>query len=116
MKIKEMFKKITAGIGIFFATVATKVFASTGPFSVIQPEYGISYPSDGPLYTKSFSFNILHLWQIVTIPIILILGIIIIVRKRKYQKIQVLKVALITAIIIHIVVDITQFVLNLLDL
>ena len=27
MKIKEMFKKITVGIGAFFATVSTKVLA-----------------------------------------------------------------------------------------
>ena len=112
MKIKEMFKKITAGIGVFLATVTSKVFAAFDLESHIEPEYGIPTPSP-KIPNTPFYVPLLNFLQIITIPIIIILGIIIFVKKRKNQKIQIFKVVLITAIIIFIIASIIKITITL---
>ena len=113
MKIKEMFKKITAGIGVFLATVTSKVFAAFDLEShIAEPEYGIPTPSP-KIPNTPFYVPLLNFLQIITIPIIIILGIIIFVKKRKNQKIQIFKVVLITAIIIFIIASIIKITITL---
>ena len=67
MKIKEMFKKITAGIGAFFATVSTKVLAAINPDVALL--YGIEPPK------RAFSDYIFEACLWLLIPLILIIGI-----------------------------------------
>ena len=112
MKIKEMFKKITAGIGTFFATVTSKVFAApdlNATINMVEPAYGIPDPK---IPNTPFYVPLLNFLQIITIPIIIILGIIIFVKKRKKQKIQIFTVVLITAIIIFIIASIIKFTIT----
>ena len=72
MKIKEMFKKITAGIGVFLATVTSKVFAAFDLEShIAEPEYGIPTPSP-KIPNTPFYVPLLNFLQIITIPIIII--------------------------------------------
>lgn len=114
MKIKEIFKKITAGIGAFFTTVtSSKVFAAPDLNTTlykVEPMYGITDPK---IPNTPFYVPLLNFLQIITIPIIIILGIIIFVKKRKNQKIQIFKVVLITAIIIFIIASIIKITITL---
>ena len=108
MKIKEMFKKIIAGIGAFFATVSTKVLAvATDSMPILQELYGPPRTSQTPNY-KSIVLNILRLWQIFIVPIILILGIIILVKKHKNKSIKSFKIVFLIAIITFLIASIIR--------
>lgn len=108
MKIKEMFKKITAGIGVFCATITSKVFAvATDSMPLLQGLYGPPRTSQTPNY-KSIILNILRLWQILIVPIILILGIIILIKKHKNQKIKSLKIIFFITIITFLIASIIR--------
>ena len=107
MKIKEMFKKIIAGIGAFFATVSTKVLAvATDSMPILQELYGPPRTSQTPNY-KSIVLNILRLWQI------LILGIIILVKKHKNKSIKSFKIVFLIAIITFLIASIIRIAIFL---
>ena len=108
-----MFKKITVGIGAFFATVSTKVLAvATDSMPVLQGLYGPPRISQTPNY-KSIVFNILRLWQIFIVPIILILGIIILVKKQKNKSIKSLKKVFLITIITFLIASIIRIAILL---
>ena len=108
-----MFKKITVGIGSFFATVSTKVLAvATDSMPVLQGLYGPPRISQTPNY-KSIVFNILRLWQIFIVPIILILGIIILVKKQKNKSIKSLKKVFLITIITFLIASIIRIAILL---
>ncbi|OKZ86450.1 MAG: hypothetical protein BHW09_06425 [Clostridium sp. CAG:245_30_32] len=83
MKIKEMFKKITAGIGAFFATVSTKVLAAINPDVALL--YGIEPPK------RAFSDYIFEACLWLLIPLILIIGIYFFIKKHKKVKSNIIK-------------------------
>jgi magnesium-transporting ATPase (P-type) len=107
MKIKEMFKKITAGIGAFFLTVTSKVFGLN--YLDIQPEYGIEL-QDKPAHSTPLILSILNILQFITLPVVLILGLIVIIKKLKRQEVRKLKIAFITSIIVFVVICVIKFI------
>ena len=105
MKIVERIKKGLIGIGAFLLTIPTKVVATAG----FTPElYGI--PGPGPeLESKSIILkNILNILKIAVIPLILIIGIVIYLKKSRSSK----KRKIITVLIIIGFVMILYFVIN----
>ena len=113
MKIKEMFKKIIAGIGVFCATITSKVFAvATDSMPLLQGLYGPPRTSQTPNY-KSIILNILRLWQILIVPIILILGIIILVTKHKTKSITSFKILFLIDIITFLIASIIRIAIFL---
>lgn len=105
MKIVERIKKGLIGIGAFLLTIPTKVVA----IADFTPElYGI--PEPGPeLESKSIILkNILNILKIAVIPLILIIGIVIYLKKSRSSK----KRKIITVLIIIGIVMILYFVIN----
>lgn len=79
MKIVERIKKCLMVIGTFLLTVPTKVFATTRGDIDIAPAYGI------PASVESKN-NMLNIFRMFIIPIVLLIGIIIYLKKSKSSK------------------------------
>lgn len=103
MKIKEMFKKLIAGMGVFFVTVATKVFAAVNLDVALM--YGIEPPK---MTLKNYIFQVCQ-WLI--IPLTLIIGIIFFLQKRRKTKSKALKNTIIILTSIFIIVLLTYIFL-----
>ena len=118
MKIKEMFKKITVGIGAFVATISSKAFAIVDidggwpPY----PYYNTNSTTQNTIFNNQLVSVVLGLCQFILLYIILILGFTIVIRKNKNKKSKSLNVALVIAIIIHVAIDLSLFIFNLLKL
>lgn len=103
MKIKEKLKKIITGVGIFFTTITTKVFAKETNVDINEVLRKIENSNNGmaslygiepPDYQHSISYYILKTGKFFIIPIILIIGFIILVQKKNNVKIKNLKKAI----------------------
>ena len=102
MKIKEMFKKITVGIGAFVAIIPSNVFAENVNEILANLDCGDPIDDPEPISSKPF-FILLRACQFITIIMFFISGIILIVKKHKKEKIQGVKIALIITAIMHII-------------
>lgn len=83
MKIKEMFKKIIAGIGVFCATITSKVFAAVNPDVALL--YGIEPPK------RAFSDYIFEACLWLLIPLILVIGVYFFIKKHKKVKSNIIR-------------------------
>ncbi len=93
MKMFEKLKKGLIGIGIFLLSIPTKVFAAIDNRHDIQPLYGVTEPD--PLE------EIWNIGKIFIIPVALLIGLIIYLKKSKGSK---KKKILVTIEIIFIIV------------
>lgn len=114
MKIKEKLKKIITGVGIFFTTIMTKVFAINlnELDSRVENVYGITDPTQ---YSHTISYYILQVCKNIAIPLILVIGIIMLVLKRKNIQLKKIKIAIAIIVTIFLIVSITTFILTLLN-
>mgnify|MGYP000525546409 CR=1 FL=1 len=115
MKIKEKFKKIIAGVGIFFTTITTKVFAidiNELLNNRVEDAYGITDPME---YSHTISYYILQVCKNIAIPLILVIGIIMLVLKRKNIKAKKIKIVIAIIVAIFLIVSIIAFILTLLN-
>lgn len=101
MKIVERIKKGLIGIGAFLLTIPTKVVATADITPVL---YGMPAPNPKSIILK----NILNILKIAVIPLILIIGIVIYLKKSRSSK----KRKIITVLIIIGIVMILYFVIN----
>lgn len=84
MKIVERIKKGLMGLGAFLITISTKVFAVDKAFGRTAVLYGMPEPFPEP--KSSVAKNILNIYRIAIIPIALIIGITIYLKKSKSSK------------------------------
>lgn len=105
MKILEKIKKVFLTIGMFFVTLPTRIFALNSNTIALygvpepQPEYGVFEPSS----VSRILENIGKIISIIIIPLILIVGIIIYLKKSKSSKLRkVITVLLAVAITIFV--------------
>ena len=115
MKIKEKIKKIITGVGIFFTTIMTKLFAidiNNQIYSRIENVYGITDPME---YSHTISYYILQVCKNIAIPLIFVIGIIMLVLKRKNIQSKKIKIAIAIIVTIFLIVSITAFILTLLN-
>lgn len=82
MKIVERIKKGLIGFGAFLLTIPTKVFAVGIDFDRTPILYGMPEPEPESLILK----NILNICRIAVIPLALIIGIVIYLKKSKSGK------------------------------
>ena len=112
MKIKEKLKKCITGVGAFFTTITTKVFA-TDVNSILMEINGASageelYGIVNPLQdVYLFSNYVLKICKFLVIPLVLIIGLIVIIQKKEDIKLENLKKAII------IIVDIRKLTASL---
>ena len=96
-----MIKKIIKGLGAFFLTIQTKVFALNQTI-IPQPAYGVINPNE----------KIEKIWNFIRffiVPIIILLGIILYLKKNKDNK----KRKIITVLLIIVAVVLLYYVIDL---
>lgn len=85
MKIVEKIKKGLIGLGAFLLTIPTKLFATD--FNSVPSVYGPPPPDPEPeSFILTIFKNILNIYKIVIIPVALIIGIVIYLKKSKSSK------------------------------
>lgn len=103
MKILNKIKKIIIGIGLFLYTLPSKMLAySYGMIDKLQPDYGV--PHESPIYESTMW----KVFQFILLPIILLIGLVIYIKKSKSskkRKIAVVIIAVIALILIYIIGD-----------
>ena len=104
MKIAERIKKGLIGLGVFLLTIPTKAFAIGSVFDRTPILYGMPEPNPKPIILK----NILNICRIAVIPLALIIGIVIYLKKSRSSK----KRKIITVLIIIGIVVSLFFVIN----
>lgn len=119
MKIKEKLKKIITGVGIFFTTITTKVFAKTNTdiqkvLNALDDSYnmrGVSlYGIERP-WQYTVSNGLLKICEFIAIPLILIIGAIIFIQRKKNIKSKNLKKAIIIISIVYVVAFIAALII-----
>lgn len=119
MNIKENIKKIITGITAFFTTITTKVFAKTNTdiqkvLNVLDDSYnmrGVSlYGIERP-WQYTVSNGLLKICEFIAIPLILIIGAIIFIQRKKNIKSKNLKKAIIIISIVYVVVFIAALII-----
>ncbi len=105
---KRKTKKIITGVGIFFTTITTKVFAIDVDDDWPRTEcmYGVSIP-----YSHSFSYYVLQMCRVIIILLIIAIGITILIKKRKNLKTKKLKIAIWALVIALIIAFVTAIIL-----
>lgn len=104
MKVVERIKKGLIGLGAFLLTIPTKVFAVD--LDMIQPEYGVYEPE--PIIRNNLINAIWNIGRMFIIPIALLIGIIIYLKKSKSSK----KKKILVTIGIIAITAILYFVIN----
>lgn len=108
MKINTKIKKILKGLGAFFLTIQTKVFALNQTI-IPQPAYGVINPNE----------KIEKIWNFIRffiVPIIILLGTVIYCKKSKDCKKAKIITVLLTIGFVVILCFITDFILkNVID-
>lgn len=116
MNIKENIKKIITGITAFFTTITTKVFAKTNTdiqkvLNVLDDSYNISlYGIERP-WQYTVSNGLLKICEFIAIPLILIIGAIIFIQRKKNIKSKNLKKAIIIISIVYVVTFIAALII-----
>lgn len=119
MNIKENIKKIIIGITAFFTTITTKVFAKTNTdiqkvLNVLDDSYnmrGVSlYGIERP-WQYTVSNGLLKICEFIAIPLILIIGAIIFIQRKKNIKSKNLKKAIIIISIVYVVAFIAALII-----
>lgn len=119
MNIKENIKKIITGITAFFTTITTKVFAKTNTdiqkvLNVLDDSYnmrGVSlYGIERP-WQYTVSNGLLKICEFIAIPLILIIGAIIFIQRKKNIKSKNLKKAIIIISIVYVVAFIAALII-----
>lgn len=116
MNIKENIKKIITGITAFFTTITTKVFAKTNTdiqkvLNVLDDSYNISlYGIERP-WQYTVSDGLLKICEFIAIPLILIIGAIIFIQRKKNIKSKNLKKAIIIISIVYVVAFIAALII-----
>mgnify|MGYP001043262603 FL=1 len=116
MNIKENIKKIITGITAFFTTITTKVFAKTNTdiqkvLNVLDDSYNISlYGIERP-WQYTVSNGLLKICEFIAIPLILIIGAIIFIQRKKNIKSKNLKKAIIIISIVYVVAFIAALII-----
>lgn len=116
MNIKENIKKIITGITAFFTTITTKVFAKTNTdiqkvLNVLDDSYNISlYGIERP-WQYTVSSGLLKICEFIAIPLILIIGAIIFIQRKKNIKSKNLKKAIIIISIVYVVAFIAALII-----
>ena len=111
MKIVERIKKGLIGLGAFLLTIPTKVFAVGIDFDRTPILYGMPEPNPEPesLILK----NILNICRIAVIPLALIIGIVIYLKKSKSsQKRKIITVINLVAIVLALYFIISYIINN----
>ena len=106
---KRKTKKIITGVGIFFTTIMTKVFAIDVDAGWPPPEslYGVE-----PVpYSHSFNYYVLQMCMVIIILLIIAIGITILIKKRKNLKTKKLKIAIWALVIALIIAFVTAIIL-----
>lgn len=101
MKLVERIKKGLIGLGAFFLTIPTKVFAVD--YMYITPVYGIPDPEPVKIW---------NVCRIFIIPIALLIGIIIYLKKSKSSKKRKIITVLITIGIVAILYFVINYIIN----
>ena len=121
MNIKENIKKIITGITAFFTTITTKVFAKTNTdiqkvLNVLDDSYnmrGVSlYGIERP-WQYTVSNGLLKICEFIAIPLILIIGAIIFIQRKKNIKSKNLKKAIIIISIVYVVAFIAALIIQI---
>lgn len=118
MNIKENIKKIITGITAFFTTITTKVFAKTNTdiqkvLNVLDDSYNISlYGIERP-WQYTVSNGLLKICEFIAIPLILIIGAIIFIQRKKNIKSKNLKKAIIIISIVYVVAFIAALIISI---
>lgn len=107
MKIVERIEKGLIGIGAFLLTIPTKVFAID--YMDIQPMYGIQEPE--PVRSNLVN-SIWNICRMFIIPIALLIGIIIYLKKSKSSKKRKIITVLITISIVVILCLLVNYIIN----
>lgn len=112
MKIIERLKKGLIGIGAFLLTVPTKVFAVNSSMRgiAIDPAYGIPAPAK-PVRSNLIG-NIWNICRVFIIPIALLIGIILYLKKSKSSKKRKIITVLITIGIVAILYFVINYIIN----
>ena len=116
MNIKQNIKKIITGITAFFTTITTKVFAKTNTdiqkvLNVLDDSYNISlYGIERP-WQYTVSNGLLKICEFIAIPLILIIGAIIFIQRKKNIKSKNLKKAIIIISIVYVVAFIAALII-----
>ena len=119
MKIKEKLKKCITGVGIFFTTITTKVFAKTNTdiqkvLNVLDDSYNMRgaslYGLERP-WQYTVSNGLLKICEFIAIPLILIIGAIIFIQRKKNIKSKNLKKAIIIISIVYVVAFIAALII-----
>lgn len=95
------------GIGIFLVTIATRVFAVS--HMAIQPMYGI--PETEPVRNNLVN-SIWNICRMFIIPISVLIGIIIYLKKSKSSKKRKITIVLITICIVTILYFVINYIIN----
>lgn len=117
MKIKEKLKKCITGVGAFFTTITTKVFA-TEVNSILMEINGASageelYGIVNPLQdVYLFSNYVLKICKFLVIPLVLIIGLIVIIQKKRDIKLENLKKAIIIIVTSFVTIFIVALVIS----
>ena len=115
----ENIKKIITGITAFFTTITTKVFAKTNTdiqkvLNVLDDSYnmrGVSlYGIERP-WQYTVSNGLLKICEFIAIPLILIIGAIIFIQRKKNIKSKNLKKAIIIISIVYVVAFIAALII-----
>lgn len=116
MKIKEKLKKCITGVEIFFTTITTKVFATNvnrilENINVERTEdlYGIVDPLQD---VYLFSNYVLKFCKFLAIPLVIIIGLIVIVQKKRNIKLENLKKAIIIIVTSFVAIFMVALVIN----
>lgn len=107
MKLVERIKKGLIGLGAFLLTIPTKVFAVD--YMAITPMYGI--PDPEPV-KNNFINSVWNVCRIFIIPIALLTGIIIYLKKSKSSKKRKIITVLITIGIVAILYFVINYIIN----
>ena len=107
MKLVERIKKGLIGLGTFLLTIPTKVLAVD--YMAIAPMYGISDPEP---VKNNFINSVWNVCRIFIIPIALLIGIIIYLKKSKSSKKRKIITVLITIGIVAILYFVINYIIN----
>lgn len=109
MKIVERIKKGLIGLGAFLLLLPSKVFAISDSMMRISPMYGIQEPE--PVRNNLIN-SIWNICRMFIIPIALLIGIIIYLKKGKSSKKRKIITVLITIGIVAILYLVINYIIN----
>lgn len=104
MKIVEKIKKGLIGLGVFLLTIPAKAFA----IDITPVLYGMPAPNPKPTILK----NILDICRIVVIPLALIIGIVIYLKKSRSGKKRKIIIVVISTAIALVLYFIISYIIN----